>query len=166
MRGSTLTGGIALSALLEVEAAIQGLVDHGVLDGYKGHFVVMDPNRPQGEFVFENAILAEHTLRDGGTPWKYDYVKIARAKAKGSWETGLSSRELVNDGLLVGDGDAPWAGSIVIKLKNGQILVIAFSGYSSEDDESLDWMAYGRMCALGLKRVPENTLVGGEAVTA
>lgn len=165
-RGINLTLEMVKKAASEVAIMVNALGAKGVLEGFRGHLVVMDPNRPYGEYSFEEAILHQGSFKDDlDREWPHEYDVIARAKAKESWETGLSSRELMAlNPLFVEDGDAPWAGSIVVKFENGQILVIAFSGYSSEDDEWIDWMLESRLWALGYKRIPDDSLVGGRKV--
>ena len=164
-RGINLTKEMVKQAVSEVATIVGALAEKGVLEGFRGHFVIMDPNRPYGEYPFEEAILHESSFTDAAYPWKYDYKVIARAKAMASWATGLSSRELMAlNPLFAEDGDAPWAGSIVVKFHNGQILVIAFSGLQSEDDEWVDWMLESRLWALSYKRIPDDSLVGGHNV--
>jgi hypothetical protein len=108
--------------MLEAGRADPGVVGSGFL-----HVVVMDPFRVPARAGFEEAILYEHSLGDRSA-WDADYSAFARAKARLSWETGLSSHEVQTlrphllpagatslwgsvclDGIVVGiSGAFPW----------------------------------------------------------
>ena len=90
--------------MLEAGRANPNVVGSGFL-----HIVVMDPFRPPARAGFEDAILYEHSLGDPGT-WDADYGTFARAKARLSWETGLSSHEVqtLRPHLLPAGATALW----------------------------------------------------------
>lgn len=156
---------MAETAASNVAVMLGALAERGMVKGFMGHFVIMDPNLGPDDCTFEDAILHEGSFVDDAYPWNHDYTKIARAKAKESWETGYSSRELMSlHPLLVADGDAPWAGSIVSKYSPDENFVIAFSGLPSEDDEWVCWMIESRLFALAYKRIDDDHLVGGGSV--
>lgn len=57
------------------------------------YIVVMDPAARPGEVGFEQAVLLEHAVGDR-SKWDADYAAFARAKARASWEHGLSGQAL------------------------------------------------------------------------
>jgi len=116
-----------------------------------------------GDPSFRAAIAYEHSFDFEKWPWEYDYVEIALAKARVSWMTRQSQRELItNRRYLLVEGAAPWAGSYVM---NGD-LVVAFSGLPSEDDEWICHSIAARIVALEHKQeLPDGTLLGGKIIT-
>ena len=165
MRNLFLDPGLVRQAVDDVEDAIFGMVTTSAMERIAGHIVVMDPIYVAGgDASFEQAILYEHSLGEHPEEWPYDYKRIARAKAKQSWETGLSSRELLNDyPLYVADGDSPWVGSIVVDYLGNKI-VLSCSGYHQPEDEMVCWFFFHRMVCLAREAIPKDTLVGGESV--
>jgi|GEM_PF-1562486 hypothetical protein len=160
-----LTLEMAKEAIGDVVIMLGALADRERIKGFMGHLVIMDPNLRPGDCEFENAIFYEDSFRSPQYPWNHDYEKIALAKARESWESGYSSRELMAlHPLLVADGDAPWAGSIVSKCSPDETIIIAFSGLASEDDEWVCWMIEARLFALAYKRISGDCLVGGRKV--
>lgn len=57
------------------------------------YIVVMDPAQQPGQVRFEDAVLLEHAVGDRSR-WDADYAAFARAKAKASWEHGVSGHAL------------------------------------------------------------------------
>lgn len=57
------------------------------------YIVVMDPAVQPGRARFEDAVLLEHAVGDR-SKWDADYAAFARAKAKTSWEHGISGHAL------------------------------------------------------------------------
>lgn len=91
-----------------------------------GTLVVLNPWN--GEVLFMGRVDDNHPHRE-----KYD--EIALAKARVSWETGLSSREVQqNAPHLLKPGMTKWGGS-AIEFK----LVVAFSGVQAIFDEAISW---------------------------
>lgn len=153
------------SAIEDVESALHGMAATNAIEEVTGYIVVMDPSSPALESDFYEATLHEHRfIGPEVPPWEYDYRKIAKAKAKASWETGLSTRELRESWPLYETrGDSPWAGSIVVDYC-GYKIVIAVSGYSQPVDEMICWWFFHRLVALTREDLPDDTLVGGESV--
>lgn len=108
--------------MLEAGRADPSVVGSGFL-----HIVVMDPSCTPAHVSFEEAILYQHSLGDRNR-WDADYAAFATAKARLSWNTGLSSHEVQTlqpqllpvgatslwgsvclDGIVVGvSGAFPW----------------------------------------------------------
>ncbi len=157
---------IAEQAANEVMYAVRSLAEADMLSQYRGHIVIMDPAKPytRGDTVedFEKAIAFQASYTDPSWPWKYDYQKIALAKAMVTWRYGVSSRESVtNQRYLLDEGAAPWAGSVVW---NGNLFV-AFSGLPSQDDEWICHCVAARIVALEYaQQLPDSTLLGGEGI--
>jgi len=109
-------------------------VARGFLHRNHGCIVVMDPRLPyRGDAEeFSKAIFI--ALRLGNVDaWEHPYDDIALAKAKLSWRTGFSTREVIElYPHLLEEGDVRWAGGIVF---NGW--VVAYSGDKAYLDEAV-----------------------------
>lgn len=78
------------------------------------YIVIMDPALRPGDVPFEQAVLLEHAVGDR-TKWDADYAAFARAKARTSWEHGLSGHELqALKPHLLREGDSLLWGAVVL----------------------------------------------------
>jgi hypothetical protein len=99
------------------------------------HIVVMDPALTSLNASFDEAILYEHSIGNRAE-WDADYQAFARAKAKISWSTGMSS-QMVQDARphLLRRGDTRLWGSATV---DG--IIVATSGAHAWYDEAFSGM--------------------------
>jgi hypothetical protein len=114
--------------LLEQVLADSALNGSGVL-----HVVVMNPALTPADASFEDAILYEASFGRARSTWDADYAGFARAKARLSWRTGMSSRALqLEQPQRLQSGDTTLWGSVAV---DG--IVVGISGAEAEYDEAL-----------------------------
>lgn len=111
------------------EQSVLQAADMGVTNKTAGTIVVVYPRvDPNDDFtmVYNADIDAMHEN-------SLKYTKIAVAKARISWQTGLSSRQVQQDApFLYREDMAKWGGSVI---ENG--LIVAFSGVQAIFDEAI-----------------------------
>lgn len=107
----------------------------GVTNKLAGTIVVLDPWT--GEYLFSAVVDLDH-------PDKSKYDEIALAKARVSWTTGLTSRQVQQDAPhLYLPGMTKWGGSAIENK-----LVVAFSGVQAVIDEAIAWMMLNWILAI------------------
>ena len=108
--------------------SIKHAYDNGLLDGYKGAIVVLDPANPAGEPLFVGRV--------GDDPGPFP--EYATAKARLALRTGCDTTRLRDEfPHLYQAGDIKWPGGIV---RNG--LALGFSGVQGEFDQMIcEWFA-------------------------
>lgn len=115
--------------------SIEFAASEDVINKLAGSVVVLDPW--SGEPLFTNRINPNHDKADL-------YDKIALAKARVSWETGLTSRQVQQDAPhLYRSGMTKWGGAVIENK-----LVVAFSGVQAVFDEAISWMVLNWIIAL------------------
>jgi hypothetical protein len=109
--------------------------------------VIVDPALKPGDAPFEEAILLEYAVGDRDR-WDADYAAFARAKAKASWEHGLSGRELqALKPHLLAEGDTLLEGAIVL---DG--IVVGASGAHPPWDEAFATAVAACLRAIAIER--------------
>lgn len=135
MSYSGLTKKICGDAWEIARASVIHAHDYGVTNKLAGTIVVLDPWT--GEVLFEEDADEDHENAE-------KYCEIARAKARVSWETGMTSREVQqNAPHLYKPGMTKWGGSAV-EYK----LVVAFSGVQAVYDEAISWSVLAWILAM------------------
>jgi hypothetical protein len=141
---------IAPSFLTPTQAheAFEAIVLPGILNAMENwhvkrphlHVVVVDPTIAYGHPAAETPFLFQHSI--GRDDWADDYQRYAQAKARLSWRTGLSSREVVltKPHLLLPGNTHFWGSAIV-----GGIIT-ACSGVESYWDEAFAGMTSAALC--------------------
>lgn len=109
--------------------------ERGITNRLGGTIVVLDPRN--GEPLFSAVANPHHSDR-------YKFDDIAQAKARVSWNTGLSSRQVQQDAPhLYLPGMTKWGGSVTENK-----LVVAFSGVQAVFDEAIARMMLNWILAL------------------
>ena len=123
-----LNAEICAKAWDTIGPSIKHAFTEGLLDGYKGAIVVLDPANPEGDPLF--------TARLGDDPG--DFPQWATAKARLALRTGYDTTRLRNEfPHLYQPGDIKWPGGV---LRDG--LAMGFSGVQGEYDQMIcEWFA-------------------------
>lgn len=130
-----LTREICQKAWEIVEPSTAHAADMGIITDWAGTIVVLDPRN--GDVLFQDRVRRPHPKAD-------TIDEIALAKAKVSWDTGLTSRQVQqNAPHLYRTGMTKWGGSAV---ENG--LIVAFSGVQAVFDEAIAWSVLKWIIAL------------------
>ena len=115
-----------------ITAAYQAMLSDGMLKRADFHMVFLDPVRRYGACEFEEAILYEHSFTDR-RGWENPYDRIARAKTRATWRTGLPTRVIRECApYLLDVGDTRFGGSV-----NLDGLIVGGSGVQPWYDETL-----------------------------
>jgi hypothetical protein len=125
-------------------ASVKGLIARTHL-----HILALKPGVPY-EANTTLPILWEAQV---GSPseWEWDYRKFAEAKARLSWRTGLSSREVLQSKMhLIEKGDTVYYGSVVM---DG--LIVGVSGVQEYFDEMFARMTAAALCAKMVRNAGE-----------
>lgn len=126
-----LTTAICQKAWAIVSVAVDAAHEDDVTNKFDGTIVVCYP-RSSSDTNARFGLIFEDSV-DPSSPNKEKYTEIAIAKAKVSWETGLSSRKVQQDApFLYREGMTKWGGSVI---ENG--LIVAFSGVQAVFDEAI-----------------------------
>ncbi len=121
-----LTSATCAEAWRITRASINQAFSEGTINKFAGTIIVLDPHN--GEVLFEAHANRDHLKHEL-------YAKIALAKARVSWKTGLPSRVVQQEAPhLYQEGMTKWGGAVI-----EHKLVVAFSGVQAVFDEAISW---------------------------
>ena len=132
-----LTRDLAKQAVEIVRPTIEAFLGSDLTGGEKNlYLVILNPS--------DGKILYEEPFGSRATTWNHPYAKIARAKGKQCYRTGLTGRKIKTQcPWLIEPGDTRYAGGII---EDG--LAIAASGLLEHFDEMISWMVFNAIQAL------------------
>jgi hypothetical protein len=127
-----LTQNTVRAAIPIITAAYDAALKSGLLKRPDFHMVFLDPTKPfcGDTSKFRDAILGQHSFTDP-SGWENPYDRIARAKARATWRTGLSTR-VIRECMphMLDVGDTRYGGSVIL---DG--IIVAGSGVQPWYDE-------------------------------